>query len=850
MKHLYLAGTILLLVTAAVHTGSAKPIQTDRQSYTVYVDNEGVMRRSDTKKEVSYYGTNYTLPFAHAYRAATALGEDRKSAISKDVAHFARLGFNGFRLHLWDVELTDSVGNLQANDHLDLLDYLISELENAGIDIILTAQTNFGNGYPERDINTGAYSYMYDKCQIHENPYAREAQANYLRQLATHVNPYTGRSYAADRAIIAMEINNEPCHSGTHEEVTRYIDSMAEVLRDSGFDKPILYNVSHNGNVTSAYYDAKIEGTTYQWYPDGLVAGHTRRGNFLPAVDEYHIPWRDSIPGFKTTARIVYEFDPGDQQSAYLYPAIARTFRENGFQWMTQFAYDPTFLAPYNTEYQTHFLNLLYTPSKAISMMVAAETARNLKRGEKYGEYPKNTIFGAGRVSYKEDLSEWNDGRLFYHSNPTMSKPVNLKKLEHIAGVGSSPIVKYKGTGAYFLDKGTEGVWRLELLPDAGFSSDPFEKPSLKKQVAHLAARPRSFKLNLPDLGDDFSVMAVNGDQETDTAVNGTFEVSPGVYLITRKNLKPSKDKLALVSIPGYDAEHFSAAGIKVAPAHPFLIHKPQSLAAPGESVTIRADWFGTERPDSVVIFSADVSFWSKHNPSLTMEPDEDGYSFSAELKMKENGRPLSYNIITYTDGKATTWPGNTDGTPLDWDYTDYQYYTIGSHRPDSSLTLLSPGHDHDIEVSRMPEMWDYDFTTVAEDPRHHPKWLLRGRNGSELPGETVIRRFIGDDIASAPGITLKNSLSVKAKGAKYVEAVDRNGYTFRGELNGSAEEQKMNLKDLRPAPTRIIPAPYPTFLERMINVTPEDTSLNPSDIEFIQLVFDGEGDMEYVILE
>ncbi len=53
--------------------------------------------------------------------------------------------------------------------------------------------------------------------------------------------------------------------------------------------------------------------------------------------------------------------------------AMVRTFRTAGFQWITQFAYDPMDIAYANTEYQTHFLNLAYTPHKTISMKIAAE---------------------------------------------------------------------------------------------------------------------------------------------------------------------------------------------------------------------------------------------------------------------------------------------------------------------------------------------------------------------------------------------------------------------------------------------------------------------------------------------
>ena len=63
-------------------------------------------------QENVWFGCNYTLPFAHAYRAEGYLGMNRKAAVDKDTYHFARLGFNAFRVHIWDVEITDSKGNL------------------------------------------------------------------------------------------------------------------------------------------------------------------------------------------------------------------------------------------------------------------------------------------------------------------------------------------------------------------------------------------------------------------------------------------------------------------------------------------------------------------------------------------------------------------------------------------------------------------------------------------------------------------------------------------------------------------------------------------------------------------
>ena len=531
MKRQFILTFICLLFT---FTGMQGKVTTP----IIYIDGNGVMRWSDTHEEASFFGVNYTLPFAHAYRALGYLGLDRKAAIDKDVYHLSRLGLNAYRIHLWDVELTDGQGNLLENEHIDLMDYLIAKLKERNIHIVITAQTNFGNGYPERNIQTGGFSYNYDKCDMHSNPEAIAAQETYLRDLVKHTNPYTGLAYKDDPSIVGFEINNEPCHSGTKEEVKAYINRMLKSMSKAGNRKPVFYNVSHNGYVAEAYYETTVQGTTYQWYPIGLVSGQTQQGNFLPYVDRYDIPFAGKVKEFNKKARMIYEFDPADIMYSYMYPAMVRTFRTAGFQWITQFAYDPIDLAFANTEYQTHFLNLAYTPNKAISMKIAAEAARSLKRGESYGSYPQDTIFGNGfRVSYAEDLSELNNGEKFYYSNQTNTPPKDASKLVSIAGCGSSPIVDYEGTGAYFIDCLESGVWRLEVMPDAVVVNDPFAKPSLKKEVVSIIYGTWDMALRIPDLGKAFTLTALDkkNDRKEETVTNGVIcDLRPGVYLLKR----------------------------------------------------------------------------------------------------------------------------------------------------------------------------------------------------------------------------------------------------------------------------------------------------------------------------
>ena len=52
------------------------------------------------------------MPFAHAYRTAQRLGINVKEAIDNDVYHFTRLGFNLYRVHVWDTQISDEKGNL------------------------------------------------------------------------------------------------------------------------------------------------------------------------------------------------------------------------------------------------------------------------------------------------------------------------------------------------------------------------------------------------------------------------------------------------------------------------------------------------------------------------------------------------------------------------------------------------------------------------------------------------------------------------------------------------------------------------------------------------------------------
>lgn len=156
----------------------------------VYVDDSGILRWETNDEEIEGFGVNYTTPFAHAYRSAKKLGVDPLQAIDQDVYHLARLGFDLYRVHVWDTEISDTLGNLLYNEHLHAFDYLLKKLKDRNINFVLTPIAFWGNGWPEPDQDTPGFSNKYGKGDCLTNPEAIKAQENYLFQFLNHVNGY------------------------------------------------------------------------------------------------------------------------------------------------------------------------------------------------------------------------------------------------------------------------------------------------------------------------------------------------------------------------------------------------------------------------------------------------------------------------------------------------------------------------------------------------------------------------------------------------------------------------------------------------------------------------------------
>ncbi|MDQ3683712.1 MAG: membrane or secreted protein [Bacteroidota bacterium] len=812
MKHLlfYPMFCILLFSNHALS-------QKQKNKNLVYTDAKGILRFTKGEAEAAFFGVNYTVPFAYGYRSHKALGADLEKAIDEDVYHFARLGLDAFRVHIWDTEITDSLGNLKENEHLRLFDYLINRLKERGIKIFLTPLAFWGNGYPEPDGNTGSFSSKWNKQQVLVTEAAIKAQENYLAQLLKHVNPYTKLRYEEDADIIAMEINNEPHHSGTKQQASIYIKRMVDAVKKSGWSKPVFYNISESPAYADAVANAAIDGVSFQWYPTGLVANRSLKGNYLPNVGVYKIPFGDTIAAYRNKAMMVYEFDAGDVADSYMYPAMARSFRTAGFQWATQFAYDPMATAYGNTEYQTHYLNLAYTPSKAISLLIASKVFHKLPRLKSYGTYPGDTLFDVFRVSYKEQLSEMNSEEEFYYSNSTATRPRDFTRLKHIAGVGSSPVVTFTGSGAYFLNKIKDGVWRLEVMPDAIQIRDPFEKASPKKEVTRIEWKKNRMELLLPELGNEFDVNAVNdGNIYKTTAGKHAFIILPGTYIISKKNSQyhstSSNPLFGSIKMNEYVAP-------KSLTNDPYITHVVLPEVSAGKEFEIIATVVGVDTSDKISVELRNSSNKWKTLQLQQIVPND--YKVTVSADMVTPG-VINYRIIVKKlNEDFFVFPGNHKGDPYAWDAfknESWQTFVAAENIP---LVLFDATTDKNSINIYNPD-WrnnSIEYVTVDKPNELVLSATMQQPTQGKMMGFQIY--FAGKILGRKSELNNFKTLVLKAKG-EYKEPVqmklalitkDAQAFSTYLTLTNQLQEIEIPLTTLMADSSLLLPRPYPGFL-------------------------------------
>lgn len=802
---------LVILIVSSISLVSAQS--------NVFVDDNGVMRWEETKEEVTGFGVNYTVPFAHAYRTANRLGIDVKEAIDNDVYHFTRLGFDLYRIHVWDTQISDKKGNLIENEYLDAFDYLLKKLKQHNINYVITPIAFWGNGWPEPDTESSGFSYKYGKADCLTNPEAIKAQENYLVQFLNHVNPYTQLAYKDDSNVIAFEVSNEPHHRGNETEVTAFVKKMINAMKKTGTKKPIFYNMSHAVHLADAYFKGGAEGGTFQWYPTGLGYQKELSGNLLPNVDEYSIPFEASFKKY-SGAKLVYEFDAADVGKSYIYPAMARSFRESGIQIATHFAYDPTYMADVNTEYNTHYMNLVYTPQKALSLKICAEVFKEIPMYSDSGSYPNNKSFGNFKVDYELDLAQYNSDDKFFYTNTTNSEPKDEMKLKEIAGFGNSVLVKYDGLGSYFLDKINSKTWRLEVLPDAVWVDNPFGRNSPQKTVGVIKWYEHEMQINLKDLGLKFSIESINeGNLYKTKTSDGSFKISPGTYILSSETTsKWSKnDKFKTNKLSDFYAPVSTVN-------KPWYKHKSALEVAENQPLHINVQYISELIPEKIEVVGFVGSEQIRSEMTMTKAFN---YEFKIPADKLKEGYLKYHIIVKLNESEYLTFPANKKGLPSEWDFYDRRMYSVPIVKSTSKIELFNALKDSENLVRQWRRGIELKPTPIPNEAEYHIKLeKLYIKDNENLNAKPIydysIKHFIIDkiesrkaDLIEMKSIVFKGRSLLKTPIKIQVAFVLKNGSSYGGliELEPELKSYSLDLTDLKKVKTVTLPRPYPTFL-------------------------------------
>lgn len=783
---------------------------------SAYVDKNGILRWTAANEEVNEFGVHYALPFSQAYQAFTQLNLPHDKGIEEDVYHLTRLGLDAYRIHVWDSEISDTLGNLVDNNHLRLLDYTLKLMKERGFKIVITPLNFYGTH--EKDYGFGQ---KYGKRGSF-TPEAVKASEAYLYQFMNHVNRYTGIAYKDDPDIIAFELYNEPEHrEHTNKDATAYINRLVKAVRRSGCQKPLFYCMSIAPRLIDGFLKADIQGGSSQWYPVSHNAGFEFKGNLLTHLDQWpKDSLTDDIKASKK-ALLAYEIDAADNGYSYTYAMMARSLRAAGFQFASMFSYDPLGVAYSNWEYRTHFMNMAYTPQKALGLKIAAEVFHKIPRETKFGRFPADTVFDVFRVSHSEELVEMVSDKKFMYANTTSTMPPQPAKLEEVAGYGSSPVVRYNGRGIYFLDKLEDGIWRLEVMPDATWVGNPFGQPELDKEMSAIVWNTLPMTIDLPDLGTDYAVTGINqGNEVKQTAQGKQISVSPGAYLLVKKGVRSNwnpDDKWRNITLKEFIAPPPTT---KV-----HMIHQPVEEVTKGGSHDIDIEIISSNEPDEVKLYVYTLAP-ERLDAIDFKKTSRYGYTATIPKELINQEDILNYQISVSVNGKSEIYPENVFGRFVNFSNT--RMYNLRVVEDKAPICLLDVENDCD-QMRRSHRHYRYIF---------HPS-TLPGKLGLELGTDNLIYTsfYFKDKIAgrltdmSAKDVLTLRGYALSGQPAKIWIALQLNNgleYGTAIEVTGNQLHYEIPLKDLK-----------------QIRIT------GPGEKGFVSIdPFEGEGKREFKIQE
>ncbi len=466
-----------------------------------------------------------------------------KKVIDEDFMDFPHLGVNIIRITLTPSRMTDKEGNIVENTYVKLLDYLLFKCRNEGIYVHLTLATDTGKPPYEKgsfaadnvDFGSNEENSKFSGRKLSHMIYSPEKRGiflKYVKNLFSRVNKFTGTRYADEDFFALVEIINEPpvlkrrmldyapfastmalyksflkeneladtqeaFETFAGKRVKSFIDGVCEAVKSARRKTPVFWSYNWRGFMADkqwlhlAVCESLADGVSYCLYPgqddfpskpDWLNLPEFTGKNYLPyiaATPKYIQEVLDAKKRGKAVA--VYEFETWCNRSGYLYPAMSALFKSTGAQTACMWTYVPRAAAEYNF-CLTHFLNIHFTPKKALSFIIGAKAFSHAS-DPIFNEDKTVCDFGIGE-SFFETKSSYAllDGKFFCVGNPP-----SLPDEKDISGIYSFTCC---GDNA-FTQYGGNGIYGMHFLPNSPMAfayhdvleGDIFKIPPMQKRI-------------------------------------------------------------------------------------------------------------------------------------------------------------------------------------------------------------------------------------------------------------------------------------------------------------------------------------------------------------------------------
>jgi hypothetical protein len=410
--------------------------------------------------------------------------------------------------------------------------------------------------------------------------------------------------------------------------------------------------------------------------------------------------------------------------------------------------------------------------------------------------------------------------------------------------VGSSSVVNYRGSGAYFLDKVEEGVWRLEVMPDAVYIRDPFERASPKKEVTRIQWTTNPMKVSLPDLGDGFGIQGLNdGNTFTASSSSEGFQVKPGTYLLARngKTISPGKNNVGVIGLREFVAPASFSKEL-------FLQHEPFTEVTPGKSFIISARVAGIDTGRVSIQVSrlggGGGGGGGGGQPRIIAMTRKTASDFEAEIPADLlTPGILTYRIILQQGNDYAVFPGNIKSNPFAWDSYNNETYKTFVAAENGRMEIFNATTDRTARIYPGFRRGFQSGYITGEMPGQ----LILRISTTELSGDHVIgfQHFFADKLKGR--ITEVNSLEklvirARAAGTQPVKAkvtltnANVESASCYVTLTGSFSDIVVPLNELKADSALLLPRPYPGFQSLWFKGSGSAATFRVQDAEKIEI--------------